>query len=177
MTNILFFVITNIITLIVLPRDLCYDMAVMGAYFDTHDTNPVYGLKIDVLDINSNIIANGWVRESYVPPMTEMVSAIITPNAMSVRCEIFGTNLNGKWKDAYFSLMVIQPKLNISLVKSNIVINWIDYGHCWKLECTTNGINWKPSESIIPVTDKTGLFMFRLVRFRNPLTILLKTKG
>ena len=162
MTNIFFLVLTNIVTVVSLPSGLCYDTGIMGASFNTGDTNPVYGIKIDVFNAKNEVISKGWVQESYVPPMTETVPVALTPAAVLARCEIFGPNLDGKWKDAYFFIEVMPPKLNIKLVKGNVVLDWFDPGNCWQLQYTTNGVDWVDSPSTRTATDKMGFF--RLVR-------------
>ena len=56
--------LTNVVTLIQLPSGLCYDHGIFGASFDTGDTNPAYGLKLDVFDARSNVIAGAWIMEA-----------------------------------------------------------------------------------------------------------------
>lgn len=162
--TLLFIVITNIITTISLPVGLSYDVGIMGAYFNTGDTNPVYGLRIDALDKNNNIIASSLIRESYTPPMTETIPIVLTSDAVKVRCEIFGPQLDKKWKDAYFTIQIVEPELNISLVNKNILVDWIDYGKIWQLEHKVNNGFWESTTNIIfPTIHQKEIF--RLKRY------------
>lgn len=160
-TNLFFVIITNIVTTITLPDGLCGDIGVMGAFFDTKDTNPVYGLKVEVFDNKTNIIANSWIKESYVPPMSETIVVTLNNQSKYARCEIFGTNLPGKWKDAYFYVGIQPPKISYNYNQTNLQLNWTDYFNCWGLEKTTNGTDWKPSKNLISVTNKLEFFRLR----------------
>lgn len=157
MTNF-FLLLTNTIILISLPGGLCYDTGIMGASFNTHDDRPIYGLRVEVMDSKSNMIAGAWAFESYVPPMTETVSVTLVSEAAVARCEIVGSEIEGKWKDAYFYIVVNHPKLNIFLVGTNLILSWVDYGRCWKLESSTNWASWAPSKLVISATNKMGFF-------------------
>ena len=64
----LFLAITNLVTRVLLPAGLCFDLGIAGASFDTRDPRPVYGLKVDVLDARDQVIGGGWVQECYVTP-------------------------------------------------------------------------------------------------------------
>ncbi len=140
-TTLLFVVITNTVTIVPLPKQLCYDMAVFGASFNTHDTNPVYGLRLEALDTNGLVVAESWVRESYSPPMTETVPVILTSDAVKVRCEVFGPDLAGKWSHAYLTVLVNRPRLAIERATPGVRISWADPGHCWHLERLAGSTN------------------------------------
>jgi hypothetical protein len=129
--TLLLVAITNTVTTVSLPSP-CYDMAIFAAYFDTHDTNPVYGLKVQALDVNDRILAEGWVQESYSPPATETVPVVLT-GAAKVRCEVFGPDLTNKWRDGFLAVGVNRPSLAIRKVTSGIQIDWPSSG-CWHLE-------------------------------------------
>jgi hypothetical protein len=139
--TLLLLAITNTVTIVPLPKAMCYDLAVFGASWDTHDTNPVYGLKIQALDANNQVVAEGWVEESYSPPVTETVVATLTSAAVNVRCEVFGPNLAGKWKEGYLAVLVNRPRLTIRKTSAGIQIDWPDPGHCWQLERVAGSTN------------------------------------
>jgi hypothetical protein len=167
MTNLLFAVITNLVTVIALPGGLCYDTGVMGAMFDTHDPRPLYGLRLSALDAHNQEISVGWVQESYVPAMTETVPVTLTPEAVAVRCEVFGPELQGKWSGGYFTLNVEQPSLHIVSTGTNAVVTWQDPGGCWTLESQSPGCPWVTSEKLFPIAGPARFF--RLIRHTGQL--------
>jgi hypothetical protein len=161
-TNILFAVITNVITIIALPSGLNYDTGVMGAMFDTGDPRPIYGLRVTALDAYNQEIAMGWVQESYVPPMSETVPVTLTSDAVAVRCEVFGPDLQGKWSGGYFTINLVQPSLRIVASGTNALVTWDDPGGCWALESQTLGSPWVASEKVCPTAGPAR--RFQLIR-------------
>jgi hypothetical protein len=162
----LFVLLTNLVTFIPLPSWLCYDTAVMGASFDTGDSRPLYGIRLDVLDAKSRVVGGGWVQESYSPPATETVPVLLPPEAVLARCEIFGPAMDGKWKDAYFTVGMIQPELRITKSGAWIVIDWDAVsGRCWTLEAN-DGAGWRESPTVVQASK--AAVSFRLVRPTNP---------
>jgi hypothetical protein len=135
-------------------------MGIMGVYFNTHDTNPVYGIKVEAFSFRADPIGSSWVRESYSPPMTETVVIVLPREAAGgfLRCTVFGPNLAGKWKDAYFEIIALPPKIEISIDKPNINIDWPDYGQCWQLQSSKNLIDWFPSKRVVPMTNQFHFF-------------------
>ncbi len=158
---VLFLTITNVVSWETLPQPMNYDRAIFGARFDTHDTRPVYGLKIEALDKNGSAVAWARVMESYVPPTTETVVVTLPPGAVMVRCEILGPDLAGKWCEGSLSVFYVEPSLEIRKVKDSVELDWFDPGNCWKLQRLRSG-SWEYSPLKLLTTNQMELF--RLVR-------------
>jgi hypothetical protein len=157
--NPLLIALTNLVTVVQLPAGLCFDLGVMGASFDTHDTRPLYGLRLSALDARGAVIAEGWVQECYVPPMTETVPVLLTPETVAVQCEVFGVDLAGKWTDAYFAVYCNPPRLSIRALGQAITVAWSDPQGCWQLEANTEvKAAWQPSSATVLATNSATLF-------------------
>lgn len=159
-TILLLIALTNDFTIVPLPFVPYNDLAYMYCYWDTGDTNPIYGIRLTGVDKNGAAVTSSYVQESYVPPMTEMTSIYLPPYVTELHCLFFGTNLAGKWCNAKLTVVATRPKLTISESGSIIILNWFAPYGGWSLERQYTN-KWYPSPAIVP---NEGMGIFRLIR-------------
>lgn len=93
---------TNIITLPFTPQS--GDLAYFYAWWDTGDTNPIYGNTMSSYTAGGAQISSNHITESYNPAVSETLVFYLTTNTATMAVTFFGTNLTGKWRDAYLEI-------------------------------------------------------------------------
>jgi hypothetical protein len=158
-------VLTNFVQVITLPIVPCMDNAIMSGYFVGDGTN-TYGIRIEALDVSTNVIQVSWVEEKYIPPMSETAGIALSPDVVYIRCVVEGPYPEKTWKGGQFDLRLYEPPLHIKRDGNEIVMEWFDPYGCWVLQRKTK-LGWVESPDRVPNVEMGIFRLHRDLIWRN----------